>query len=155
MSKRRDGWLLVQRGTWVLTMLLTALAWERLAGEARAQESAQESAAQDAEGKEAASAQEPKAKPKFRGRLPAYYKNVVSETQRKKIYGIQQEFAEKIHALQTQIMELVKQRDTAVQGVLTDKQRERILQLIADAKAKRAAAKQPLKEEAPGGEQVE
>jgi hypothetical protein len=77
----------------------------------------------------------------FRGRLPAYYKAVVSETQRKEIYAIQRGYAEKIHALQSQIMEMIKQRDKEVQGTLTDEQRQRVEQLIAEAKARRAKPK--------------
>ncbi len=87
---------------------------------------------------------------KFRGRLPAYYKHVVSEKQRKEIYGIQKGYAEKIHALRTQIMELLRQRDGDVSAVLTDEQQVRVAKLVEDAKARRSRPKED-ESDAPDG----
>lgn len=77
------------------------------------------------------------AKKEFRGRLPAYYGRVVDETQRKKIYAIQREYAPEIDALKAQLAALVAERDEKVAGVLTQEQREKVEQLRAEAKAKR------------------
>ena len=62
----------------------------------------------------------------------------MSETQRKEIYDIQKKYTENIHALQTQIMELVKQRDSEVEAVLTAEQLQRVAALVTEARARRA-----------------
>jgi hypothetical protein len=77
------------------------------------------------------------AKKEFRGRLPAYFSKVVDETQRKKIYAIQLEYAPKIDALKAQLESLMAERDEKVASVLTQEQRETIEQLKAEAEAKR------------------
>jgi hypothetical protein len=61
------------------------------------------------------------AKPK--GRLPAYYADVVDERQRAAIYSIQSDFKSKIEALQEQIDKLTAERDTAIESVLTAAQK--------------------------------
>jgi hypothetical protein len=81
----------------------------------------------------------PAAKKKpFRGRLPAYYGRVVDERQRKLIYDIQRDFAPRIELLQEQLAALVAERDEKVAGVLTPEQRQKVEQLQAEARAKRA-----------------
>ena len=81
-------------------------------------------------------------KREFRGRLPAYYSRVVDEKQRKTIYEIQREYAPKVDALKAQLAALTAERDKKVAGVLTPEQLETVEKLKAEAKAKRARAKQ-------------
>lgn len=76
-----------------------------------------------------------------RGRLPAYYNQVVSGDQRKKIYDIQGSYAPKIEALQAQLDALVKERDAEVAAVLTDEQRKRVDELTAEAAKRREEAR--------------
>jgi hypothetical protein len=80
-------------------------------------------------------------KREFRGRLPAYYGQVVDEKQRKKIYEIQREYAPKINALKTQLAELTAERDKSVAAVLTPEQLATVEKLKTEAKAKRAQAR--------------
>jgi Spy/CpxP family protein refolding chaperone len=91
-------------------------------------------------GKAKAAAGERKAKAP-RGRLPAYYTEVVDEKQREAIYKIQQEYEPKIADLRAQLEKLMKDRDAKVAGVLTPEQQKKVAELQAAAKAKREAKK--------------
>ncbi len=121
-------------------------------------------------GQEAKSAQTAKAKPQaeapaeapvpekstpakkrtFRGRLPAYYRQVVDEKQREKIYEIQREYAPKVDALRAQLAALIAERDEKVAAVLTPEQIEKVEQLRAEARAKRSSSRPPQTEAASG-----
>lgn len=86
------------------------------------------------------------------GRLPPYYKDVVSEAQKKEIYQIQTTFDDKLEALEKQYesltAEIKKLRDSidsiryeeraAVEKVLTPKQLAQVKQKQAEAQAKLA-----------------
>jgi len=76
-----------------------------------------------------------------RGRLPAYYSQVVDEKQREAIYKIHEEYEPKIAALREQLDALTKQRDEKVSAVLTPEQLKKVAELQAAAKAKRAQPK--------------
>jgi len=76
-----------------------------------------------------------------RGRLPAYYSQVVDQKQREAIYKIQEEYEPKIAALREQLDALTKQRDEKVAAVLTPEQLKKIAELQAAGKAKRAQPK--------------
>lgn len=80
-------------------------------------------------------------------RLPAHFGKVVDESQREKIYDIQNEYGPKIKALKDQLEALLKQRDEKIDAVLTPEQRKQIEQLVADSKAKRKAAGNEKKQE--------
>jgi len=80
-------------------------------------------------------------KREFRGRLPAYYSQVVDQKQRKEIYAIQREYAPKIDALKAQLAALVADRNEKVDAVLTPEQLSKVEQLKAEAKAKREKTK--------------
>lgn len=80
-------------------------------------------------------------KPSFK-RLPAYYGKIVDETQRKKIYAVQEEFGPKIEALKKQLETLMKERDEKIDALLTPEQLKEVNELKAEAKAKRAKAKE-------------
>ena len=77
---------------------------------------------------------------KFRGRLPAYFKQVISADQKDEIYKIQEDYAKQIQALQNQILALVDKRDEEVRAVLTEEQVKEVEALIAAAKARRRQA---------------
>ncbi len=75
-----------------------------------------------------------------KGRLPAYFGEVIDSQQREKVYGIQSKYLAEIKQLQDQIATLEKQRDEAVQAVLTPEQAEKVKKLVDEGKAKRADA---------------
>jgi hypothetical protein len=70
-----------------------------------------------------------------RGRLPPYYKDLVSPEQRDEIYRIQAKYNAKIDELEAEIERLKAQRDAEVEKVLTPQQRAR-LQLLRAEKGK-------------------
>ena len=63
---------------------------------------------------------------KVKGRLPAYYKDIVDAKQKEKIYTLQADFNGKIDALEEQIKKLTADRDAAVEGVLSPEQKEKL-----------------------------
>lgn len=73
-----------------------------------------------------------------RGRLPNYYRQVVTPTQREKIYTLQASYAEKIEVLEKQIAELEAKRDAEVEALLTPEQREKVKALAEEARKRRA-----------------
>lgn len=75
-----------------------------------------------------------------RGRLPAYYSQVVNGQQREKIYAIQQQYAPKIAALKAELAALQDKQNAEVEAVLTPEQLATVKKLTDDAKAKRKAA---------------
>ncbi|HUY91703.1 MAG TPA: hypothetical protein VMV10_23375 [Pirellulales bacterium] len=93
---------------------------------------------QDAAPKAEAKAAKPRAKP--RGRLPAHYGAVVDNEQREKIYGIQQSYQPQIEALQAQLVALREKQAAEIDAVLTPEQKEKVKELAAAAKTKRAKA---------------
>lgn len=78
-----------------------------------------------------------KERAKPRGRLPAYYADVVTREQKEKIYDVQQKFAEQIQQLQADLQKLEMQRDAEVAAVLTETQQQQVAERIAAARAKR------------------
>jgi hypothetical protein len=74
-----------------------------------------------------------------KGRLPAYYSQVVTEGQRQRIYQIQADYNPKIEALEAEIEALESQRDAEIRAVLSPEQQKRLDARIADAQAKREA----------------
>jgi len=83
------------------------------------------------------------------GRLPNYYKDVVSRQQREQIYAIQAEYREKIAALKAQLAAMTKEQNEKIAAVLSAEQIEKVEQLKAEAAAKRkkaAAEKKPATE---------
>lgn len=74
-------------------------------------------------------------------RLPPYFKDVVGDKQREKIYKIQDECRPKIAALQAELKTLVKERNEKIEAVLTPEQKRQIDEARAEAKAKRKAKK--------------
>ncbi len=69
--------------------------------------------------------QEPK-DPNFRGRLPAYYGELVTEAQRQQIYAVQEKYEKQISALEDQLEALKKKRETEIKAVLSEEQRAKL-----------------------------
>jgi hypothetical protein len=91
----------------------------------------------------AAPAADPKAKAVAKdetpgGRLPPYYKGLVDDTQRAKIYAIQAEHDPGIKQLQASVKAATAKRDAAVLAVLTPAQQEKLAKLQAEAKTKKS-----------------
>ena len=76
-----------------------------------------------------------------RGRLPAYYAQVVDDKQRERIYSIQKSYSAKIEALEAELKAVTSKRDAEIEAVLTPQQRQRVAALEAEAKAKRDAGR--------------
>src|SRR5262245_49232926 len=76
------------------------------------------------------------AKPKFKGRLPAHYGDIVTESQRVQIYAVQEKYAAQIDALKAQLEVLEIKRDKEVEAVLGPEQKEKL------KKAQKTAAEQ-------------
>lgn len=75
------------------------------------------------------------------GRLPAYYKDVVTAEQRDRIYALQAKYREQILALAEQMKKLTAERDAEIEGVLTAEQQAKVKSLRAEASKKRGATK--------------
>ena len=74
-------------------------------------------------------------------RLPPYYKHVVSDEQRTRIYDIQDEYGPQIKELQEKLALLKRERDEKIATVLTPEQLKKVVMLSAQAKAERRNAK--------------
>jgi hypothetical protein len=66
------------------------------------------------------------AKPKFKGRLPAHYGDIVTEAQRLQIYAVQEKYATQIDALKAQLEVLETKRDKEIDAVLNADQKEKL-----------------------------
>lgn len=77
--------------------------------------------------------------PKFRGRLPRYYGQVVDEKQRQQIYDIQRKYHARDFALRMQLEQLRAQRDQEIEAVLTPQQKKTLQKLLAEAAQRRTA----------------
>jgi hypothetical protein len=82
-----------------------------------------------------------KARARSAGRLPAHYKDVVSEEQKAKILAIQKELGPKIAELRKQLESLTAQQTQKIEAVLTPEQLKKIEELKAAAKKQREAKK--------------
>ena len=84
------------------------------------------------------------AKEKKKGRLPAYYGDIVNDAQRQQIYAVQEKYAKTLAALQDQIDTIEKQRDTEIEALLDAQQKTKLAaarQAVAEKKAKAAVEK--------------
>jgi Spy/CpxP family protein refolding chaperone len=116
------------------TMVLTISALLVQSGTAAAQETPKTTppaAKAKADGKKA---------DKTPGRLPAYYKGVVTDEQRQQIYKIMAEYAPKLADLRAQLNRATKEQDGKIEALLTPEQKQKITQLKAAAKVNRRAA---------------
>lgn len=80
------------------------------------------------------------AETKPRGRLPNHFGKLgISEEQRTRIYSIQADYDERIDDLLSQIEELVANRDSDINAVLTEGQRARLRELREEARNRRSS----------------
>ena len=79
-------------------------------------------------------------KEKKKGKLPAYYADIVSGAQREQIYAIQEAHEKKIAALREQLDVAEKARDTEIEAVLDAQQKAKLATARAEAAAKKAKA---------------
>ena len=75
-----------------------------------------------------------------KGRLPAYYGQVVTEEQRQKIYEIQEQYSTKINAMEERLRALKNERDEKVAAVLTAEQKKKVEEAGAKARQKQKPA---------------
>jgi hypothetical protein len=94
----------------------------------------------DAKAADKGDAKAPKPRAKPRGRLPAYYSQVVDGQQREKIYKIQQDYEPKISELKAQLQALQDKLDAEVEAVLRPDQLTKVKELTDAAKQKRKAS---------------
>jgi hypothetical protein len=76
----------------------------------------------------------PPKKEKEKGRLPAYYAKIVDESQKEKIYQIENEYAPKLKELTAQLKALNDEREQKIRAVLTADQQKKLDEVLADAK---------------------
>jgi len=74
---------------------------------------------------------------KAKGKVPAYYADVVTETQRQQIYAIQDKYAKQIAHFQAQLEAVTAQRDMEIENLLSPEQRQKINKAREDAAAKK------------------
>jgi hypothetical protein len=94
----------------------------------------------------ASAADEEPAKP--RGRLPAFFGDVVTPEQRDEIYAIQAEYAPQIERLRAELKQVVDERDAKVDEVLTAKQWEEVRRLREEGRQQAADDAEAAAEEA-------
>ena len=116
----------------VSLLALAVAAWSPLTGQEK-----------KADSKAKVTRKEPK------GRLPAYFKDVVSDEQRSKIYAIQEKYAAQIEDLQTQLEDLRKKQSDEIDAVLTKEQLDKVAaQRDAAAASKKKKKDEPKKTDA-------
>ena len=81
------------------------------------------------------------AKEKPKGRLPAYYKDVVTYEQKDKIYAIQAKYEKQLDDLQSQLDAVKAKQNGEIEGLLSAEQKEKIAKLKEEADAKKKSAK--------------
>jgi hypothetical protein len=91
---------------------------------------------------------------KARGRLPAYYADIVTNDQKQKIYDLQSKYARQIEALNEQLEALERQRDGEIENVLTADQKEKLKKAREEGAAKRKKATADKKVAAADGSQA-
>ncbi len=71
-------------------------------------------------------------------RLPPYFKEIVTEEQKTKIYALQEEYNEKISVLAEEIKKLQAARTAAIEALLSPEQKQK----LADARAAASKSKE-------------
>jgi hypothetical protein len=74
---------------------------------------------------------------KPKGRLPAYFADVVSADQKEKIYAIQAKYADQIKELNEQLEAVGKKQDDEIDAVLSAEQKAKVDAARAEAAAKK------------------
>lgn len=86
----------------------------------------------------------------FKGRLPAHYGEIVTESQRQEIYGLQEKYDKQISALEDQLEALKKKRDAEIEKVLNAEQKAKLKKAKDDGAAKRKKTAEKKAAEAKG-----
>jgi hypothetical protein len=73
----------------------------------------------------------------LKGRLPPYYGEIVTETQRLQIYAIQEKFEKEIKSLEAQLEGLKNKRAAEIERVLTSDQKTKLKKIQEAASANR------------------
>jgi Spy/CpxP family protein refolding chaperone len=81
------------------------------------------------------------AKEKAKGRLPAYYKDVVTDEQRDQIYALQAKYAKQLEDLQTQIDGVKGKLNGEIEALLSPEQKEKLAKVKEEAEAKKKGGK--------------
>lgn len=81
------------------------------------------------------------AKEKVKGRLPAYYKDVVTDEQRDQIYAIQAKYAKQLEDLQSQVDAAKAKLNGEIEALLSPEQKEKLAKAKAEAEAKKKPGK--------------
>ena len=81
------------------------------------------------------------AKQKNKGRLPAYYKDVVTDEQRDQIYAIQAKYEKQLTDLQSQIDAVKAKQNEEIDALLSAEQKEKLATVREEADAKKKAGK--------------
>ena len=76
---------------------------------------------------------------KFARRLPNYYRDVISDEQRDKIYAIQAAYFSPVEMLTLRLERLKTERDSQIEAVLTAEQKKKIEALTKEATDRAAA----------------
>ncbi|MFN0017909.1 MAG: hypothetical protein ACKVP0_06590 [Pirellulaceae bacterium] len=87
------------------------------------------------------------AKDKAKGRLPAYYKDVVTDEQRDQIYAIQAKYVKQLEDLQSQIDGLKAKQTEEIEKLLSTEQKEKLAKVKEEAEAKKKSGKKKSAEE--------
>jgi hypothetical protein len=77
---------------------------------------------------------------KAKGRLPAYYKDVVTQSQKESIYKIQSSYGDQITKLAEEMKALTEKRDAEIEALLSAEQKAKVATLKAEAAKKKATA---------------
>ncbi len=81
------------------------------------------------------------AKAKAKGRLPAYYKDVVTDEQRDQVYAIQAKYEKQLSELQGQIDAVKAKQNDEIDALLSAEQKEKLATVRAEADAKKKSGK--------------
>jgi len=81
------------------------------------------------------------AKEKPKGRLPAYYKDVVTDEQRDQIYAVQAKYAKQLEDLQAQVDAVKAKQMGEIEALLSAEQKEKIAKVKEEADAKKKSSK--------------
>lgn len=83
-------------------------------------------------------AQEAKPSTKAKGRLPAYYKDVVTPAQKESIYALQAKYGEQIRKLAEEMKAVTAQRDQEIEALLSADQKSKVNALRTASKQRPA-----------------
>jgi hypothetical protein len=86
---------------------------------------------------------------KVKGKLPAYFADIVTDSQRQQIYSVQEKYSKQIADLNSQLETVTKQRDSEIESLLNADQKEK----LKKAREEGAAKKKKAAEEKKGAEE--